>query len=413
MFGVFLRQIGVDATLSKLFRELKAAKSVIYPMAAQLRLLLDLFVAGEHRVFGLESLAADGLFVWLAGGVVPSVDTVYRDMARFDEPALGDLEDMMVDHGLHPVRQLKHLTEIHLDFDTTVLPVFGENVGGAEIGYNPRYRGRLSLHPIVARVAQTDTCVGAKLRPGDTSFGESDVHFVELTIDKLRGAIGPDCLMHVRIDSAGDCSKYMKAVHDKGALFVTKAKMTQDLCAKIFCHSSWTTVDYDADGYPCRQVAEIEFRRGEWGKTSELPVRVVAVRTSEREHGSQLYLWEGLEMSVQVYLSNDLVSDADDIAWRYDKRAGIEPLIAEWKNGWGIGKLSSSSFEANSALLLLKLLSHNLLRRYVQQYAPELGTWRAGWIRRAIILVPGRISRSGRRRTLHTPSRPALPHALE
>jgi len=34
---------------------------VIYPMETQLRLLLDANVAGEHRVFGLESLAPDPL----------------------------------------------------------------------------------------------------------------------------------------------------------------------------------------------------------------------------------------------------------------------------------------------------------------------------------------------------------------
>ncbi len=32
-----------------------------------------------------ESLAADPLFVRLAGGVVPSLDTVYRDLCRFDD----------------------------------------------------------------------------------------------------------------------------------------------------------------------------------------------------------------------------------------------------------------------------------------------------------------------------------------
>ena len=36
-------------------------------------------------MFGLEALAADPVFVHLAGGVVPSIDTVYRDLRRFDD----------------------------------------------------------------------------------------------------------------------------------------------------------------------------------------------------------------------------------------------------------------------------------------------------------------------------------------
>ena len=78
-------QRGIDAELARLFFRLKSSPMVIYPMETQLRLLLDANVAGEHRVFGLESLAPDPLFVRLAGGVVPSIDTVYRDLGRFDE----------------------------------------------------------------------------------------------------------------------------------------------------------------------------------------------------------------------------------------------------------------------------------------------------------------------------------------
>jgi hypothetical protein len=76
-------------------------------------------------------------------------------------------------------------------------------------------------------------------------------------------------------------------------------------------------------------VAEIGFRRGEWGDKKGLAVRVVAVRTRERERGKQLCLWDGLDWTLQVYLTADMGSHADDIAWNYDKRAGIEPLIAD------------------------------------------------------------------------------------
>lgn len=38
-----------------------------------------------------------------------------------------------------------------------------------------RYHGRPSYHPILARVAETDSVCGALLRPGDTSFGNDDV----------------------------------------------------------------------------------------------------------------------------------------------------------------------------------------------------------------------------------------------
>ena len=92
-----------------------------------------------------------------------------------------------------------------MDVDTTVEPVFGEHEGALP-GYNPRYQGRPSYHPILARCAETDTVVGAKLRPGDTSFGDADAPTVGAWLDRMRVATGPGTVILVRIDSAGDCT---------------------------------------------------------------------------------------------------------------------------------------------------------------------------------------------------------------
>jgi hypothetical protein len=413
MFGIFVRGLGVDRELQTLFGDMKSRRRSVYPMEAQLRLLIDMLVVGEHRVFGIEALAADPLFVLLAGGILPCVDTVYRDLDRFDEPAVQDLTSLMIRHGLAPVRRLQRRSMVHLDIDTTVTPVFGEQMQGAVPGPNPHYHGRPSYHPIVARVAETDTCVNAALRTGDTSFGNADAAFVATSVDCVREAIGPNPLLVARIDAAGDCASVLRAVHDRGSWFLVKARMTRDLCLAVLVHNRWHTTDWDADGKPCREVAEIGFRRAEWGSEQDLPVRVIAVRTREREQGKQLYLWEGLDWTVQAYLTNDLQTDADEVAWDYDGRAGIEPLIADWKTAWGIGEHSSSSFMANAATLLLKLLTHNLVRRYIEEQVPCLRHWRTSWIRRTLFLVPGRLTRSGRRRTLRMQPRPALQPQVE
>jgi len=55
-------------------------------MSAQLRLLSAACAAGEQRGFGLVGLASDPLFGELAGGTVPSIDTVYRDLMRMEMP---------------------------------------------------------------------------------------------------------------------------------------------------------------------------------------------------------------------------------------------------------------------------------------------------------------------------------------
>lgn len=405
-FGSFIRDLGVDESLRERFGRLKSGVMVVYPMPAQMRLLMDAAAIGETRVFGVEALAADPLFVHLAGGVVPSLDTVYRDLRRFDDRAISDLEELMAEHGLVPVHAKKR-TLIHLDVDTTVEPLFG-NHEGALPGPNPRYHGRPSYHPIIARCAETDTVVGAKLRPGDTAFGDADAPIVGAWIDRLRAAAGVNTVIRVRIDSAGDCTKFMQTVEEKKAHYLIKAKTTADLCSAIYRvpRGCWRTVDTDADGHPTRQVAEVNFARGAW-KEQGLTVRVIAVRSIDRQ-GKQLYLWDEADWTVQAFLTNDMDDDADELAHGYDGRAGVEPLIGDLKGAWGIGKVPSADFNANHAALLLKLLTHNLLRRYVLVQAPDLATWRAPWIRRVLLVVPGRFGRSGRRPRLRMAPRPHL-----
>ncbi|XXS87879.1 transposase [Sorangium sp. So ce362] len=272
------------------------------------------------------------------------------------------------------------------------------NAGGGRPGPNPRYHGRPSYHPILARIAEADAIVGAKLRPGDTSFGEADVPFVEECIDRARAA-APSAAIYVRIDGAGDCSALMHAVASKGCFFLTKARMSPDLVGRVAYATGWRTIDRDADGRPRRQVTEVLFRRRDWPDG----VRVIAVRTRDRENGKRIYLWEGLDYTVQVFLTNEPVEAPEDVAARYDLRAGIEPLIGELKHGWGCGRVPSHCFNANHAALLLKLLTANLMRRYVLEHVPHLASWRTPWLRRALILVPGRLARSARGTTLHVP----------
>ncbi len=403
-FGGFVRRLGIDRELHADFDRLKSGSGVVYPMGIQLRLLTDAFAVGETRVFGLEGLAADPLFVYLAGGVVPSIDTLYDDLDRFDAAALAALEDKVAEHGLVRVPQVR-ASFVHFDLDTSVLPIFGAHEGAVP-GPNPKYRGRPSYHPMLARIAETGTIVGAQLRRGDTGFGVDDVPTMRRWVRRAKKKLRRDASLCVRIDSAGDCAEVLHALHEEQAFFVIKAKVTPDLYGVATWATNWKTVDVDANKRPIRQVAELEFSRGTW-REKGIKVRVIAVRSLER-HGKQMPLFTNADWTLQVFLTNR-IDDANDVAWDYDKRAGIEPLIAECKGAWGIGHASSYSFVANHAVFLLKMLTHNLLDRYATELFPHLPRWRTAWRRRTLLKVPGRISRSGRGRKLHLhPGSPLL-----
>jgi hypothetical protein len=70
-------------------------------------------------------------------------------------------------------------------------------------------------------------------------------------------------------------------------------------------------------------------------------------------------------------------------------------------------KVPSQIFDANHTAFLIKLLAHNVLRRYARHVAAPR-TWPLPWIRRALFLVPGRLVCSGRQSTLRLPPRTSL-----
>ena len=397
-FGQWLKSLGLDWELRQLFGDMKRGPAVVYPMPEQLRLLIDANTVGEQRVFGLEALAADPLFVHLAGGTVPSIDTVYRDLCRFGESSLELLHGLMARHGHAAMSSLK---SVHLDIDTTVEPLFGKQQGALP-GPNPHYHGRPSYHPILAVVAETGLCCGAKLRPGNHGLGNEDAQAIGGYVRAAVSQLPSDAMLTVRMDAGADCAEILREIDAAGAFFNVKLKLSADLAGAIAVANNWRTVEVDANGKPTRQVAELSFQRRGW-VGARRPFRVIATRYVDRDTGKQVQLWPELDYAVQAFVTNHPLLDTEDVVADYDGRAEIEALIAELKNGVGIGKVPSKNFNANHAAFLIKLLAHNLLRRFVNQCVAKLKSWRLPWLWRFVLRVPGRLLRSGRRWSLRLP----------
>jgi hypothetical protein len=103
-FNAFVQQEGLGKELRGLFEDMKVGRRVVYPMHTQIRLLIDGSIAGATRVFDFEWLAAGPLFCHLAGGAVPSIDTVYDDLRRFGATEFDKLRGVITKQGLLPVQ---------------------------------------------------------------------------------------------------------------------------------------------------------------------------------------------------------------------------------------------------------------------------------------------------------------------
>ena len=402
-FNAFLKDEGLGKELRERFGHLKTGRQVVYPMHVQMQTLLDAIAAGATRVYDFEALSGDAVFRHLAGGAVSSVDVLYDDLRRMEPAELEQLEEMVSIQARLALdgRKFERLT---VDVDTTVCPVFGSQEG-AEVGPNPRYRGRRSYHPILARIAEVDTVLGVRLRPGNTGLGECDTEDIEQWLDRLEETVGRDPIITVRIDAGGDCAALLNAITARGAHVLVKAKQTGNLLHAAMFHADWEVTDTDANGSPTRRVGVLDFRREDW---PEGKYRVIAVRSTERDNGRQTCLWPGSDDSVQFFITSDMDQAPDDLALFYDARAGIEPLIGTLKQAFGIGKVSTDSFNANEAFLLLKVLAYNLMRRWVMARYVAVSSWSPCWIRRALIQIPGRLLRSGGRWELRLAPRPLL-----
>lgn len=67
---------------------------------------------------------------------------------------------------------------------------------------------------------------------------------------------------------------------------------------------------------------------------------------------AKIYVLEGLDYTVQVFLTNEPVEAPEDVAVRYDLRAGIEPLIADFKHGWGCGRVQTHVLRTRKVLAI-------------------------------------------------------------
>ena len=73
---------------------------------------------------------------------------------------------------------------VTLDVDSTAITRFGHQQG-AEVGYNPRYHGRKSHHPLLAFLTEPNLIVNFWLPPGNSHTANNIEGFLEQTKSHL------------------------------------------------------------------------------------------------------------------------------------------------------------------------------------------------------------------------------------
>ncbi len=300
------------------------------------------------------------------------------------------------------VRQLDSLTErlltaawsagagpgdapLVIDIDSTICEVHGYAKQGAAYGYT-RQRG---YHPLLATRADSGEILHTRMRKGSANSARGAQRFVRETIRRVRraGATGPVTL---RADSAFWSNKVIDACGDHEVRFSITVRATKAVVAAIdgIDDNAWVDIDYTHGGVA--QVAE-----------TKLAGRRLVVRRT-RLVGTQAQLWPDWRHHAFV---TDLAGDAVTVDAQHRAHAVVELAIRDLKHGAGLSHCPSGVFNANAAWLVLTALAHNVLR-WVAAIGLRLpGLVVAKTLRRRYLSLPGRLTRTGGKDTLHLPTR--------
>ena len=273
-----------------------------------------------------------------------------------------------------------------IDLDSTIVEVAGHAKQGAGFGYTKR-RG---YHPILATRADSGEVLHARMRKGSASTQRGAERFVCELVARVRrlGASGP---LTVRADSGFWSYKTIEALERHGVRYsigVTQHESVRRAIEQIPEQAWQPLADYPPEGIA--QIAE-----------SSLSGRRLVIRRT-RLVGAQAELFP--DWRHHAFIS-DRPEPLTEVEADHRRHAQIELAIRDLKQGSGLNHAPSGRFFANAAWLLISCLAHNLVRWVARLGLGVRGPIVAQTIRRRYLTLPGRITRSARRSTLHLPAR--------
>ena len=378
----FFQHIGLQGAFSRHIRFTQ--RNNRYSIRESLKALLYPLILGLGRIETTEPLRHNGVFQYLAGlPGYPEATSLRRFLERFarlGRKALLQLHDRWRTAMLgQPARAI-------FDLDSTVLTVYGRQER-AEVGYNPKKRGRRSYLPLLCFEGNTQDCWEGSYHPGDTHVSTITIPLLERAFAKLPAPLRE---VRVRADGAFFDHKIIEFIEEKRAFYAIVARLTHPLKNRL-------------SGLRYRRVSSgvwaAEFRYCPHGWPG--PRRFVVIRRPVPEEPSaQLHLFQMGGYSYQLLVTNLALQPLH--LWRfYNQRARAELIIRELKDAYALGKIPTKDFTANEAFFQIVLLAYNLLNWFKRLCAPvHLQRATLQRLRQRLFVVPAQVVRPGNVLTL-------------
>jgi hypothetical protein len=272
-----------------------------------------------------------------------------------------------------------------IDIDSFVGEVHGYQKQGAAYGYTRE----LGYHPLLATRAGTSEVLHIRNRKGSANTQRGNPRFVDELLARVRRA-GATGQVLIRADTGFENKKLCLKLDRQGVLFsigVKQHKHVREPIEQIPEHD-WTPVtDYPAPGEA--QIAETTL----WG------FRLVVRRV--RTLGPQAQLFDTWQ---QFAFVTNRTEPIELVEAEHREHAVVELSIRDLKDQ-ALAHFPSGNFSANSAWCVIAALAHNLGRWATIIGLPDDTPRTAKTRRRRLFVIPGRLTRTARKWTLHLPAR--------
>lgn len=357
-----------------------------YSVSQMLLALIYPIILGLDRIETASLLRWNGTFQYLTGlQSFPDPQTLRRFL--LNAPAhlreqLHRANDRLLQRFIHLP---EHRSRLIFDLDSTVLTVFGHQQG-AEVGYNPRYRGKRSYDPLLCLEANSSFLWDVELRRGDAGTWAGSEELLACCFQSTPSDIRE---LRVRADAGFGYGPVLDMLEARWAQYAVVARMIPSLKHAL------AGLRYEPMN-PSWEIAEFEHRPHDWSQAR----RCIVARRRIEETDPQPTLFTLERYAYRAWHTNLALTPAG--VWHfYDGRAGMERRIREIQEDYALGKIPTRAFAANALYLEVIRLAYNLVTAFQRTCLPE--EWQSltlSKLRHRLFWLPGELTRPQNRPTL-------------
>jgi Transposase DDE domain group 1 len=391
-FQEFLRMLQFRRFLAQRVEDFRTHHD--YSLSQMTMALMYPIILGLDRLENASLLRSDSTFHYLTGlPDYPDPQSLRRFLLHAPPEfrrRLHRFNDWLLQYFIH---RPEHRSRLILDLDSTVVTVFGFQEG-AEVGYNPRYRGKRSYDPLLCLEANSSFLWDTELRPGNAGTWSESPELLACCFVSIPSDIRE---LRFRADAGFGYNAVLEMLELGRAQYAVVARMSPSLKRRL------SGLRYEPFN-PQWEIAECEHRVSEGA-----PLRrcIVARRPIEQTE-PQPTLFTLARYAYRAWWTNLSLSPPG--VWHfYDGRAGMEPRIGELREHFALRKIPTRAFEANALYLEIIRLAYNLVTAFQRTCLPE--DWQdltLRTLRYRLLWLPGELTRPQNRPILRLADSPLV-----